>query len=285
MATPAGKHGRPKLKRYKKPIPIPAPKPSRPKRGDLKKIYKDLVSTDIDQRVTALAKAMQWYDHVQVFLNYKQNGKFTTRQLRAKNFAERNRAEGIKTNHSIYKETHFTAAINAYEIMAASYKVPKLKGYLRKYSKEKKGLIHRKERLQDKHGEFLKMLHDALQPVNWKGKKIKLTVDKISAPHRISAEGNITFDRRLIMTLRKLARKKGLLSAVLLLLPVLTEAAARESVVDTKGRKIGTTKVDQADRYPAVLSLLNNFNTYCQREDGPRTVVRRAKPKEESHGM
>jgi hypothetical protein len=222
---------------------------------------------------------MTWYDHVQVFLKYKK--KFTTRQLRALNDAEKQREAGIKSNNSIYKESAFTGAIAQYEIMAASYQVPKLKSYLRKYTKEKKGLIHRKERLQDKHGAFLKLLSDSLQPVNSEGKRIKLTVDKISAPHRISIEGNITLDRRLVSDLRKLARKKGLLSAVILLLPVLTEAAAREAVVDTRGKKIGIMKVDQADRYPAVLSLLNNFNEYCQREDGPRTVVRRAKPKEE----
>src|ERR1700751_128603 len=199
------KYKRPRSKRVKPPKAVPPPKPHRPKRGDLKHIYKDLISSDIDQRITVLAKAMAWYDKVQAYLAYKNEGKFTTKQLRAKNKAEKYRSEGIKSTHSHIKEDRFLNAILHYETMVNSYKSPLIKYYLRKYKKTEKKLIERKERMEDKHERFLSQLQEALQPVNTKGDKIKLQVDKLSSPYRISIEGNVTLDRKLVGELRKLA--------------------------------------------------------------------------------
>jgi hypothetical protein len=53
-----------RVKRYRPPKPIPPPQPPRPKRGNLKHIYKDLISSDRDQRVEVLVKAMHWYEEL-----------------------------------------------------------------------------------------------------------------------------------------------------------------------------------------------------------------------------
>src|SRR5580693_7033221 len=98
---------KPRAKKVKVPRPVNPPKPKRPKRGDLKHIYKELLTTDISQRINTLAKAMAWYDTVQAYLAYKNNGKWTLNQLRAKGVAEHDRLSGIKQQSSTLKELSF----------------------------------------------------------------------------------------------------------------------------------------------------------------------------------
>ena len=271
---------KPRTKRVKLAKPIPPPKPDRPKRGDLKKIYHGLITTDIDQRVNALVKALHWYDKCQVYVGYNKamdNIKWTKTQLKNKFTAEEHRLSGMKSKVSSVKETHYITAIKCCERMLEGYKSPKLSLYLRELNKEKKGLLQHKSSMQSKHKKFLTLLHEALQPVNSDGKKVKLTVDKLEAPYRISVEGHVTLDRKIVSDLRKLAHRHGLLSAVINLLPVLSESAARIQEVDTKNNPTGRTIVDTQKRYVAVISLLNKFNQYCQRADAPKTIVRRKK--------
>src|ERR1700734_1096660 len=259
---------KPRVKRVKPPKPLPPPKPSRPKRGDLKKIYKDLLTTDREQRINTLAKAMAWYDQVQAYLAYKNEGKFTTRQLMYKNTSEKHRSDGIKNKSATLKELCFQNSILSYEFMVNGYKPPKLAPILKKLKSSKSTLNEHRTNMQKKHGKFLTQLKEALS--------LNIKVDKLSTPYMIGAD--ITLAKRLGINWRKVTRKHGLLSAIVQLLPVTSEKMSRYAEVDNNGNKTGRYKVDYHQRYKAVLELLNRFNNYAQKENAPRSIVRKAKP-------
>src|SRR5260221_11136158 len=113
-------HRRARVKRVKPPKPIPPAKPERPKRSDLKNIYKGLLSLDIGQRVNTLAKAMHWFDKAQVYILYKQKGKWTRAQLTAKNKSEYNRTNCIHSTKLVTKENCLMEAINWNEKLVQS---------------------------------------------------------------------------------------------------------------------------------------------------------------------
>lgn len=269
---------KPRVKKVKPPRPVPPPKPERPRRGELKKIYKDLISTNEEQRINALATAMGWYDRVQAYLAFNNKGKWTLKQLRAKNKAETNRAKGIASKN--FKEGYFLEAITHYQNMVRSYNVPRISVFLRKLKSSKGSMHEHLSSMKRKYKKFLTMLQDAMVPVN-NGKEIKFTVDKLASPYRIG-RNEIILDRKLMAHLKKITHRYGLLSAVIELLPVTSEAMSRFEVVDTKGHKAGKFSIDYGDRYRAVLQLINHVNTYAQEETAPKSIVRRRKPKKEN---
>ena len=265
---------KPRAKKVKLPKPVPPPKPERPKRGDLKKIYCDLITTDTNQRINAYAAAMTWYDRVQGYLAYKNKGKWTINQLRARNKAEKHRSLGIL--HTQRKEEDFTQSIKYYEKMVNGYQPPKLAPVLRKLKSSKGSLHEHFSNMQKKYKVFIAQLQEALSPVK-NGKQIKIGVDKLSSAYRIG-NNTITLDRKLVMHLKKITHKYGLLSAVIQLLPILSEAMSTYDVVNNKGLKAGRTSIDYGDRYRALLELINNVNRYAQQEYAPKTIARRRKP-------
>ena len=275
------KFKKPRAKRVKPPKPIPAPKPVRPKRSELRSIYRELLSADRDQRVDALAKAMAWYDKCLVYVRYKQEGEWTTKQLRELNAAERDRAAGLKSDASIKKEIEFTSAVQHYEKIVPVFKVPVIKKFLDRLNRDKPKLETRKRKLGNKFGEFLTLMETVLKPKNADEKPIRLHVDKLSANFRISSEGDITFDRKVVGNLRTISRRQGLLVGVLQLLPVLSEAASRIPELDAQQHKTGKTLISNGKRYRSVLVMLNNLFSYYMHTDNPRKLVRRIKPKKE----
>jgi hypothetical protein len=258
---------KPRAKKVRLPKPVAPPKPERQKSGDLKKIYKDLISTDIAQRVDALSRAMAWYDKVQACIAYKQNGKLTISQLRAKRNAESQRAAGIKSTNVIYKESAFMGAIKDYEIMCRSYKIVKLAPVVRKFKSSKSALVMHKKHMHKKHGKFLDIINKALG--------VKIGVDKLTSLYRISSDGNITLDRIFVKDLQRVTRKRGLLSGIIPLLPIVSESLSRYVEVDNNGHKTGRVNVDYKVRYVAVLNLIHSLNMYGQEEDAVRSIVRR----------
>lgn len=266
---------KPRIKKVKPPKPVPAPKHPRPKRGDLKHIYKELISTSQEQRVNAMAKAMTWYDQVQAYVAYKQDIDYTqvnkhtwtTAQLRAMNHALSHRADGIKAKTLDTKEVKFEHAIKYYEVMGQSYKPPKISTFLRKLKSSKGTLQEHLGNMRKKYKKFILMLQDALDP------GLTLKVDKLASRYRIGRH-DVTIDRKWLAELKKLAHRKGLLSTVIELLPVLSEAMS--STLEE-----GTIDFEWRDRYDATLRLLTNVNNYAQQETAPRTIARRKKPKKE----
>jgi hypothetical protein len=262
---------KPRAKKVKIPKPIAPPKPDRPKRGDLRHIYKELLTTDIEQRINALSKAMAWYDSVQAYLAYKNEGKWTLKQLRMRNNAERDRGLGVKSNISETKERNYIDTIASYEIMVNGYRPPKLAPILRKLKSSKSSLVIHKKNMTKKHHKFLHLLNDALQ--------VNIGVDRLRSPYVIG-NGTLILDRMVVQNLRRLTRKHGLLSAVESLLPQLSEMVSRFPEVDNQGNKTGRYKIDYNLRYQAVLHLIHSLNQYGMRENAVRSIVRRRKSKE-----
>ena len=275
------KFKKPRAKKVRPSKPVPPPRPHRPKRGDLRKIYRDLLTADRDQRVTTLAKAMAWYDLVQAYISYKQKGKLSTHQLRNKNAAEKVRNVGISSNNDVVKEQKFVETIKEYEKLVKSFRPPLISKILTRYNRSKKKLETRKKKLTDKYGQFLELISHVLHPKNSHDQRIELRVDKISSPYRIDSSGNITFDRKIVVNLRRTSRKHGLLSGVIEMLPVLSESAARTPELDLSGHKTGRTLVSSKKRYNSVLEMLNHLNHYGLNDSTPRKLIRRPKTKKE----
>lgn len=221
---------------------------------------------------------MAWYDRVLAYLSYKKEGKWSTKLLRFRNMAEKSRAEGIAKNDSELKETAFMSAVCSYEQVVAEYHPPKVIAFLKKFRTQRRELKEHKLNMEDKHSKFLKQVDTALKPVNSVGTRIRLGVDKLAAPYRISIEGDVTFDRKLVLGLRRLTRKQGFLSAVINLFPVLSEVGSREAEQNKDKIKTGRFIINEKKRYLSVLYLLNNLNHYSMSEHAPRSIVRRLKP-------
>lgn len=266
-------------RRPKAPKPIAPPKPVRPKRGNLKQIYRDLISVDRDQRINTLAKAMTWYDQAQAYLAYKQKGEWTKEQLKFRNFAERKRLLGMAQTSSKLKEQVYLEAVHSYEQALNGFKPPKVDSFLSILKSKSDRLQERKEKLKDRYGDFLDLIEKALLPKNADGKRIELRVDRINVPYRISSEGDVTWDRKVVQNLRRISRKQGILSGVLQMLPILSEAAARVPELDPQQQPTGRYVTQNGKRYRSVLEMLNCLNQYSLSEQGPRKLVRKPKPK------
>lgn len=275
------KYKKPRAKKVKPPAPIKPAKPARPKRTELRKIYKELLSADRDQRVTALAQAMSWYDKCLVYVHYKQEWKWTTAQLREKNRGEKARASGIASNDSKKKELEFTETLKAFEKVAKDIKPPSILKVLSKLNKEKPKLEARKKKLHNKFGEFLQLISTALNPKNADEKSISLYADKLTSNFRISSEGNVTLDRKFLGGIRSTTRKQGLLAGTIQLLPVLSEAGARIPEVDRENHKTGKVVMSYANRYRAVMSMIENLFQYAIKTENPKKLVRRIKEKKD----
>lgn len=271
------KYKKPRAKKVRAPKPVPPPKPSRPKRSELRTYYKDLLSADRDTRIDALAKGMAWYDRLLAYSIYKQEGKWRTNQLREKSAAERDRGVGIASNDSKKKEIEFLSSIQHYEKIVPDFKPPLLKKVLTKFNKDKPKLEARKKKLANKFGEFLDLIKEMLKPFNSDEKQIDLYVDKLKAEYRISSEGNLTLDRTLVGNVRTLSRKCGVFPAIIQLLPFLSEAAARMPELDAQHHKTGRTVISNSKRYRSVLVMLNNLLNYYQKTETSKKLIRRVK--------
>jgi hypothetical protein len=269
-----------RTKRVKKAVPIAPPKPKRPHRGELKRIYKAYLTSDIGQRIQVLVRALDWYDKAYVYVKYKMdhsNRKMTRGQLAALNCMFVARSKSISLSTPEYKLRTYIEAIQSYERALKGYKAPTFHLVNKIFSRKEKKLSVRRKNLTDKYDRFIVTLQDMLHPVTVENKKLKLQVDRLNAPYNLDAEGHLTFDRKLVSALKKTARQKGVFAAVLQLLPVLSEAASSEAEIDNTAFPTGRRIVNWQMRYHAVLVLLNNLYHYCQKPEAPRTLIRRAK--------
>jgi len=282
------KYKKPRAKKVKPPKPVAPDKPVRPKRSQLKKIYRNLITTDTSQRVTALAQAMEWFDKVSKYVAwmtlYKQKlawdaNPWTTIQLRFKNALELARTQGNNTLHDPLKEKYYIKTIENFEKMVNGFKPPLVRMVLDKYDAQKAKLEDRQKKFRNRFGEFLELMRKALQPRNPEGKRIELRVDKISSPFRIDAEGNVTFDRKVVSNLRRMTRKHGMMSAALQMIPVLSEAAARVPELDPKGHKTGRMMASKRKIIAAERQMWNCLHQYQMLDPKPRKLVRRLRKK------
>jgi len=280
---------KPRTRRPKPPAPVPPPKITRPKRGLLRAIYKELFTSDVDQRCDSLAKAAAWYDHCIGYLtNVKQNGILTTRQRKEHDLALANRLDAIRTTVPSQKERFWVESIKHFEKMCAVYKPPKITKYLRVFEKKRKVLETRRVKLNDKFGKFLLLFQKATRAQTFLGKTARMEVDKLKSTHRIDSQGNITFDRRYVLHLRRLNRKYGLLTPVLHAMDILTEPAARTHELDPKGHKTGRIVISSRKRYESQKAIMFNLNRFMMTDDAPRRLVRRPRrprrPRKEKDG-
>jgi hypothetical protein len=274
---------KPRVKRVRPPKPIEAPKPERPRRSNLKTIYKDLISSDSEQRVNTLRRAAAWYDLCITYIGAKlepipyQWGKT---QLTHKNAAELMRSAAIDTSNNKQKEEYLIKSIRSYEKLVASYRPPKIQIFLSKLKHDRDKLEQRRKKLQHRFGEFMKFLQTILRPKNIDGKDIQLKVDKLSVDHRIDSQGNITFNNKLITYLSKVSRKQGMLTAVIDIFPLLMEAAGMKSELDTQGHATGRVIVSSSASKQAVIPMLKTLNQYYMHNDTNIKLVRKPRRKQ-----
>lgn len=267
------------MKRVRPPKPIEAPKPERPRRSILKSIYKDLISSDSEQRVETLRRAIGWYDQCVVYVGYPIDHEWPKPQLKLKLAAERVRTAGISSVNNNTKEESFTTAIKSYEKLVNGFKPPLINNYLKRLRHDQIKLDVRKKKLTKRYGEFLDLLKQMLNPKNVNGHGISLRVDRISTEYRIDTYGNIIFNHKFVSYLSKLSRKQGMLTAVVEIFPMLMEAAGRMEEKDDAGRKTGRVLVSNAKCRASVKPMLTKLNQYYLSGNPLRKLVRRPRVK------
>lgn len=266
---------KPRARRVRPPTSIKGIKLLRPRRSELRTIYKDLLTSDSDQRVTALKQALTWYDHCVAYVGQSVNHEWPIPALKHKNSAEQLRTQGITSSDSGKKESNYIKAIESYEALVNGFKPPKLNKILLKYKHDKSKLIARKKKLTDRYGEFLELINNVLKPRNPEDKSIDLRVDKIRADYRIDDFGSITLNRKLVAEIKKLTRKYGFLVGMLKLLPVLSESYARVPECDEKGFKTGRTLISNAKRIQSIYAMIDNLIRYSLTTIKPIKLIRR----------
>lgn len=269
---------KPRIKKVRKPRPVPPPKPPRPRRSQLRRIYGELITTDRDQRVEALKKAMHWYEELLAYLAYYKE--WTIKQRKQEDEAVKHRLVATNSNQDEVKEVRFTKAIQCYEKMTRRFpNTPKVGAFLSKYSRVRSQLERRKRRLVTKFGEYLELVDKVLQPKNYKGIRITLRVDKLhrKTEYSINSEGHVTFDRKFLDESRRLARKHGMLPGLMKLFPVLTEAAGLTMEVDADGHRTGRYVVHGSKRHSSLLEMLQHLVQYQLLSELPKKLIRRHK--------
>lgn len=264
-----------RAKRYKPPTPIPPPKPPRPKLGELKRIYRDLISADVDQRVETLKKACHWYEGAIAYIIYFKALKLNQKRAVAK--AQKHRVAALSTNKDESKEHAYIDAIRCYETIVQKLHPPRVNAYLSKYSKVRAVLMNRRSKYNRKFREYIDLLDHLLQPKNYDGTRIQLRVDKLSQQYRINSEGHVTFDRKFLDVARRKSRKEGLLSGYLLLFPVLAEAEAMTMEKDIKGHRTGRYVVHGSKKAKAYEDMLANLVYHCLTSKHSIRLIRRHK--------
>lgn len=265
----------------KPPKPISPEKPERPSRSELRKLYRDFNTSDIDQRVEVLKKALNWYDQCLVYVKFKQEWQYTVAQNKLFLKAEKLRQKGINSNKSREKETSYIQAINLFEEgVDECFTPPLLINYIKRLAKDKDKLVKRKKRMGKKFGDFLYELTMSLKPKNSNGEAVELKVDKLSSPHLIDSDGNVTFNRDVLLNCQRQSRKHGFFTGIIQLLPVLASSAGRIHEVDANGHKTGKLVISNNLRLQAVFNMLSNLNQWQQHSQAPRKLIRRVrKPK------
>lgn len=261
-----------RARRPKQPKVIPPPKPPRPRISKLRKIYHDLISSSVDQRVETLKKAAHWYEEAIAYVSYFQAWNLS--QKRALVRAHSCRLIVLRSDKDTTKEEKLIEAIRAYESVIRKLRPPKINLYLSKYSKLRSVLEKRKRKFNKKFGMFIDTVDSVFKPVNYAGIRIKLYVDKLSNKYRISSEGNITFDRKFLDAARREARKKGFLVGSLLILPALAEAAGMTMERDSAGHRTGRYRISNTHRVKAWEDMMNNLAQRCLTDKSIRLVRR-----------
>lgn len=226
-----------------------------------------------------MVKALVWFDDAWVYVKDKQKKVVTKEQAKHEDNMLKHRIKGTASNSSSVKETEYLEAIHYYEDLVSGFKPPKIDGFLSVLKQKGDRLQERKEKLKDRYGDFLDLMSRALRPKNSEDKRIELKVDRTNASYRISSEGNVVFDRKLVQHLRHMSRKEGILRGVVLILPILLEARCRTPELDSGGFPTG--KYDQRKErwWIAEQEMLNSLIEYSLSEQGPRKLVRKPKPK------
>lgn len=264
-----------RAKHPKLPKPVPPPKPPRPSISKLRNIYRDLISSDVDQRVETLKKVVHWYEGALAYVVYFKAISFT--QKKALAAAQGFRIVALTTNKDETKEKNLIAAIHEYEKIVRKLKPPKVNTFYSKFSSVRSTLEKRKRRFNRKFHDFLEVIDKALKPVNYEGRRISMRVDKLSHERRINSVGDVTFDRKYIDMARKSARKYGLLSGVLIVIPILAEAAATKPERDHEGHRTGRYVVSGTAKSRAWEEMMNNLFNYCLTSKTHVRLVRRQK--------
>jgi hypothetical protein len=278
MHTRIKKH---RVKRVNQPLPVAPPVPPRPRRTLLRRIYRNLLSSDRNERVETLIKAMHWYEELLAYLIYQK--KWTIAQQRAEVAADKARIKGLRSDKDSVKEEVYLAAIQAYEKMTRSYHAPKIGSYTSKYSRVRSKLEKRRRKYGRKYNDFLELVEKILRPINNEERRIHLHVDKLSSNFKISPEGDVTFNRRFLDTARRATRKYGLLSGMFVLFPALTQAASQTMETDSKHFRTGRYVINYDRRYGILQRFLDQIVDYSLSADNPKPLcIRTTRQSDES---
>ena len=248
----------PRQKKVK--VPRPA-KLKRPKVRDLRMVLKGLLTVSVENRLAALAYALQWYDTALPYLIQK--GQLTPDAKKKLEIAVKCRKQAIGTTNPEEKETAQLMAIRAYEKVCIALKPALVDKYYDLFKAKKSGLEHKQTRLAQKFGAVVGLLQKAI------GDRVKLNV--------ADAQKAIQYDPKLVSLSynRDAAKQMALQFRAEGILPVFIdqlETLSMHAALEPDGQ--GGYQFDPAKQVQMQDELLKAFVLFAKSSDAPKKLVK-----------
>jgi len=222
---------------------------------------KGLITLSIQNRIAALAYALQWYDGALPYLIQK--NLLPPDAKKKLEIAVKCRKQAQGTTNDDEKETSLLMSVRHYEKACAALKPVLVDKFYDLYKKKKDVLEKKQNRLTSKFGAVVGLLQKAI------GDRLSLQVADAPKPVQYNpALTSLSYNREAVKEMTQQFRAEGILSVFISQLETLSMYAA------LKSDGAGGWAMDPAEQVQVQQELLGSFLTFAKGADAPRKLVR-----------
>ena len=245
-------------------VKLPRPtKVPRPLVREMREHLKKVISLSIENRIAALSNVIQWYHRAIPYLMQKDKLK-SPEIIKKLEKAQLCRKKGLENSNLDEKETCYLTALRIYEGVCSALNPIPVDNYYKVFQDKKEILAVKKQRLEAKYGEALRLLQKAI------GGRYTLNVADASKPVQYDPHLNsISYNREAARKVMEKYRREGLLAAFVDQLDTFTRDSAL--VPDAAGNY----QYDPVRHAMAMKELLKSFVEFAKTSEAPNRLVKR----------
>lgn len=262
----------PKLSKAKK---LEVPPPLRPAASALHSTYRGLITADASQTDAALRAALHWYDKLVAFISFR--GPLSPGALAVRSESIDARALGINSSGVGDKIDYYKLAILSMEQFAqeTGVQVPKIAKYLKEGEHKQTRIASIDQQLSNKYASILTLLVEALQPLTYDQRDVKIKIGTIKDPILLDPEAALIILRKdVAKKFSVILRHKGLLALFIEVIEPFSRLAAMFPARTLVGDKEGRYHTDREKQIVAIGSMLRTFAKYCMSEKAPKRLAK-----------
>lgn len=208
--------------------PPPTPKVPSPKQGDLKEIYKKLITASITNRISALFEAVGWWD--EAIKHYMVGAKMTPEQIKRFGQANKSRNLAIGAGTDQEREAALTRTISLLEGVWAKQHILSYKPYYKQYEESKVKLEAKEAAATQRFQTLLEALNAAFNPLDRTFHIVKQT--NSGAIREFDGENKILISMSLAKELNGKIKQEGLLPVLFSEVNTIIKSAGIDQITD-----------------------------------------------------